>query len=178
MRKLTLYISISLDGYIAEINGGLEWLENFPNPKETDYGYQEFYEKVDTLIMGGKTYRHILDMCDKWPYPEKNTYIISHQPIESNKRGIHYLGENWLEEIKFIKDQKGQDIWLVGGGEIASEMLNAGLIDTMIITEFPVLLGNGIPLYNPPFKKSHWSILRGRYYINGVTQTEYGLKKE
>lgn len=85
MRKLTLYISISLDGYIAEINGGLEWLENFPNPKETDYGYQEFYEKVDTLIMGGKTYRHILDMCDKWPYPEKNTYIISHQPIKATK---------------------------------------------------------------------------------------------
>ena len=178
MRKLILYISISLDGYIAGSNDNLDWLEKFPNPNQIDYGYPSFYDSIDTLIMGGKTFRVIRDKCKTWPYPEKIVYIISHIPRETTKRGIHFLGDNWIEEIEVIKAQKGKDIWLVGGGEITSEILKHELLDRMILTTIPILLGEGVPLFKPSYKPSKWTIVHSEQYENGVFQTDYRRIKE
>ncbi len=76
MKKIILYIAASLDQRIAEPDGSLEWLTGFPNPEKTDYGYKELLSSVDTVIMGGRTYREIMNMDVIWPYPKQMTYVV------------------------------------------------------------------------------------------------------
>ncbi|MEA4810021.1 dihydrofolate reductase family protein [Macellibacteroides fermentans] len=78
MKRIILYIAASLDQRIAEPDGGLEWLIGLPNPKKEDYGYKEVLASVDTVIMGGRTYREFLNMDIIWPYSEQMAYVVSH----------------------------------------------------------------------------------------------------
>lgn len=176
MRKLILYIATSIDGLIAGNNGDLKWFDNFPNPKQTDYGYQGFYDTVDTVIMGGKTFRAIANMDVEWPYAGKTTYLISKTNKDPGIPGVSVLGENWETELKAILAQKGKNVWVVGGGELVGLLLKAGFIDTMILSQFPTILGKGTPLFTHVYDFSKWELSRGRYFSNGVIQTEYVRK--
>ena len=115
MKKIILYIAASLDQRIAEPDGGLEWLTGFSNPEKTDYGYKDLLASVDTVIMGGKTYRELLNMDVIWPYTNQHTYVVSHHNW-STKENISFITENIIEEISELRNQQGKDIWLVGGG--------------------------------------------------------------
>lgn len=176
MRKIVLYIATSIDGLIAGENDDIKWLDNFPNPKKSDYGYAQFYDSIDTLLMGGRTFRVINKLVEAWPYHEKETYIISRQMTEDpTTPRVSLLGANWINEIRAIKEQKGKDIWIVGGGEILGELLKYNLVDKMIISHFPVLLGKGKRLFNNDYDSSNWELSRGKYFPNGVVQAEYVL---
>lgn len=176
MRKIKLYIATSIDGYIARSDGDLDWLTGFPNPEKTDYGYQTLFESIDIVIMGGRTYRDILSMDVVWPYQAKNTYVITHHSL-SEEKNIQFITHDIVETITQIRNENGQDIWLVGGGEIASMLLNHELIDEMIITTVPIILGNGIPLFSKITKESQWEISIYHKYKNGVTQSHYKIKR-
>lgn len=178
MRKIKLYIAISLDGYIARPDGDLDWLTTFPNPEASDYGYQEFYDTIDTIIMGGKTHRTIVAMAIPWPYEDKTSYIVSRQEGRSSTQQIRILNDNPIQAITQLKEQDGKAIWLVGGGELVALLLNHDLIDTMIITTIPTLLGSGIPLFPTPIKGSDWNVVHTQSYTNGVMTTEYEISKK
>lgn len=77
MRKVKLYIATSLDGYIARKDGALDWLDNIPHPENEDYGYQEFYDSIDTVIMGRGTYEVVLGFDVDWPYSTCTTLVMS-----------------------------------------------------------------------------------------------------
>jgi dihydrofolate reductase len=77
MRSLKLYIAISLDNHIARSNGSVDWLESVPNPEQHDYGYQTFYDSIDTTLMGFNTYQEILNFGVYFPYPDKSNYVFS-----------------------------------------------------------------------------------------------------
>lgn len=172
MRKIKLYIAASIDGYIARIDGDLDWLMEYPINPETNYGYNDFYESVDTVIMGGKTYRDILNLDVIWPYPEQMTYVVScHNWGE--KENISFITENVIETISELRNQEGKDIWLVGGGELLSMLLTADLVDEMIITTIPVVLGSGISLFPNSPKESKWELKSSENYKNGVVQVTY-----
>lgn len=176
MRKIKLYIACSLDGYIATADDGLDWLIGFPNPDNNDYGYNSFYETVDTLIMGGKTYRVITNMGEEWPYSGKTTYLISRN--ETNlPPDIIKLSDKWLEEIANMKEENGKDIWLMGGGEIISPLVERQLIDEMIITYIPTLLGKGIPLFPPVKEESVWKTIKSTCFESGVLQATFEIVK-
>ena len=128
MKKIKLYIAASLDGYIARPDGDIEWLTGFPNPSNSDYGYKDFLTTVDTVIMGGRTYRDILCMDVIWPYKGMDTYVISHHTWE-NKEDIRFITENIVETVAGLREKEGKDIWLIGGGEIISMLLDADLVD-------------------------------------------------
>ena len=85
MKRIKLYIAVSLDGYIARPDGDIDWLTEFPNPSKIDYGYKDFFESVDMVIMGGQTYRDIICMDVVWPYKNKTTYVVTRNPIDLNK---------------------------------------------------------------------------------------------
>ena len=176
MRNIKLYIATSIDGYIARSDGDLDWLTGFPNPEKTDYGYQTLFEFIDIVIMGGRTYRDILSMDVVWPYQAKKTYVITHHSLAEEKN-IQFITHDIVEKITQIRNENGQDIWLVGGGEIASMLLNHELIDEMIITTVPIILGNGIPLFSKITKESQWEISIYHKYKNGVTQSHYKIKR-
>lgn len=172
MKRIKLYIAISLDGYIARPDGDIDWLTEFPNPSKIDYGYKDFFESVDMVIVGGQTYRDIICMDVVWPYKSKTTYVVTRNPIDLNKE-VKFITENIFDAICQLKRGEGRDIWLVGGGELTSMLLNENLIDEMIITHIPIILGQGIPLFPNSSKESRWNLKDCVLYDNHVYMTTY-----
>lgn len=175
MKKIILYIAASLDQRIAEPDGGLDWLTGFPNPEKTDYKYHDLLASVDTVIMGGKTYRELLNMDVIWPYPNQHTYVVSHHDW-GTKENISFITENIIETIYELRNQEGKDIWLVGGGELISMLLAADLVDEMRITYIPIILGKGIPLFPEQPKESKWELTGNKTYNSDVLMVEYRKK--
>ena len=148
----------------------------YPVNVETNYGYDGFFESIDTVIMGGRTYRDILNMDVVWPYKDKTTYVITRNSMDS-KDDIHFVSENVIETVSALQNKTGKVIWLVGGGEMISLFLSHELIDEMIITTIPVILGNGIPLFPSISKDSEWETITNHKYENGVIQIHYKIKR-
>lgn len=176
MRKIKLYIACSLDGYIATMDNGLDWLTEFPNPQNDDYGYDSFYDTIGTLIMGGNTYRAIANMEVEWPYEGKMTYLVS-RTEQTLSHNITLLSSNWLEKLGDLKNEEGKDIWVVGGGEIISQLINNQLLDEMIITYIPVLLGEGKSLYPSLKQQSSWKTTETICFKSGVMQAVFQLNR-
>ena len=141
MRKIILFIASSLDGYIARENGDIDWL-----PENTASGYDNFIKSVDTVIMGKTTYDQILTFGE-YPYKDKKSFVFTRNYNQSNDKNTKFV----FDVKKFVNQgfpDAGKNIWLVGGAEIISSFLKQGAIDEIIISVIPVLLGNGIPLFN------------------------------
>lgn len=172
MKKIILYIAASLDQRIAEPDGSLDWLTEFPNPEKTDYGYKDLLASVDTVIMGGKTYRELLNMDVIWPYPNQQTYVVSHHEW-SKQENVSFITGNIIETISELCNRDGKNIWLVGGGELVSMLLAADLIDEMQICYIPLILGRGIPLFPEQRATSKWTLCESKTYSNGVFFTTY-----
>lgn len=176
MKKIILYIAASLDQYIAEPDDGLEWLTDFPNPEKTDYGYKELLSSVDTVIIGGRSYRELECMDIIWSYPNHHTYIVSHH-VWNAKENVSFITDNIIETISKLRNKSGKNIWLVGGGELISMLLAVDLIDEMRITYIPVILGKGIPLFPEQPKESIWELIESTGCKNGVLMVNYKRKK-
>ena len=161
MRKIILCITSSLDQRIAEPDGSLDWLAGFPNPEKTDDDCKELLASVDTVIMGGKAYRELLNMDVIWPYPNQHTHVVSHHEWNAD-RNVSFITENIIETITELLNEPGEDILLAGGGELVSILLAADLIDEMQITYIPVILGNGVPLFPKQPKESKWRLLESK----------------
>ncbi|MFQ9317661.1 dihydrofolate reductase family protein [Dysgonomonas mossii] len=173
MKKIKLYIAASIDGYIADIEGGLDWLSEYPITSELNYGYDKFFDSVDTVILGGRTYRDILNMDVIYPYKDKISYVITRNKMNNPKENIHFISENITETVSELKKQEGKAIWLVGGSEVIAILLDNDLIDEMIITTIPVILGSGIPLFPNTSKESAWQLHNTHSYSNNILQVEY-----
>ena len=166
MRKLKLYIAASLDGYIAGPNGQIDWLDA---GGDADYGYQEFYASIDTTLMGNSTYSVTLSV-DKFPYPDKANYVFTKSTLPRDTDHVQFVSGDITAFVRSLKEQPGKDIWLVGGGQINTVMLNAGLIDEMILTAFPLVLGEGVPLFAPGATRHCFRTLSCHSYETGVIQ--------
>lgn len=177
MKKIKLYVATSIDGYIADKTGGLDWLSGFPITTEFNYGYGEFFDSVDTVIMGGKTYRDILNMDIIYPYKNKATYVITRNNTALSAKQVYFISENIIGNISKLQTSKGKDIWLVGGGEIVSLFLDYELIDELILTLIPITLGTGIPLFPKHSKESKWIAIKTQKFENGVVQIKYEREK-
>jgi dihydrofolate reductase len=174
MAQVQLYIATSLDGYIARPDGNLDWLESFPNPDLLDYGYMDFIKQIGTVIMGRKTYSWVIDGGQEWPYTEQDTYVVTrNQGLELKiPKGKAFSGD-LSELIKSLRTTAEKDIWLVGGGELNTLFLNQDLIDKMIITVIPVIIGEGIPLFPNKPKESTWKLEHSEAFSTGVISLAY-----
>lgn len=144
-RKLTVFIASSLDGYIAAKDESLEWL--FKVEGEGDNGYSRFYDTVDTVIMGRKTYDWILKhMEGEFPYKGKQCYVFSKTAREEHDH-VKFIQGDIASFTNRLKNEAGGTIWLVGGGDLIQSFAKEGLIDEWIITAAPTLIGEGIPLF-------------------------------
>ncbi len=174
--KLTLYIATSLDGYIADPNGGVDWLEPFetePTPQDPD-GYEAFFETVDALVMGSTTYEQILSFGD-WPYQEKPAYVLTrrelpleHEHIERVEGPVEHLAERLRHEHDHV--------WIVGGSKVARSFLKADELDEIRLTIAPVLLGNGIPLFEDTDTQRRLDLLEAKPFSNGLVELHYSVE--
>jgi dihydrofolate reductase len=169
MKKIILYIAASLDQRIAESDGSLEWFTGVPNPQKTNSEYKDLLASVDTVLIGGRAYRELLNMDLIWPYQEQMTYVVSRHNW-GDEDNIRFITDNIIENISALRNDPGKDILLVGGGELTSMLLAMDLIDEMQITYIPVILGKGIPLFPEQSKESKWELMASKAY-NTFTQT-------
>ncbi len=171
MRKIILYTASSLDGFIAGPKGEIDWL-----PQGGDYGYTEFFASVDTTLMGNATYKLTLKLGPE-ECKEKKNYVFAHNPPKKHLPWFEFVSHDAEDFVRTLKRQKGKDIWLLGGGKLNTTMLNAGLIDEMIVSIIPVILGKGIPLFTDEAKRSTFKTTAMKSFENGVVQVTMRKKR-
>lgn len=170
-RKLILYIAMSLDGYIAKKDDDISFLFEVEKEGE-DYGHSAFLETVDTIIVGRKTYDKILSMGIEWPYGSREVYVLT-RSLKPDSGTLHFYNGNLSDLISKLKNQDGKHIYCDGGAETIHQLLLDDLIDEMIISIIPVLLGDGISLFNEGFQEKKLQLLSADSFEKGVVQLHY-----
>lgn len=173
MRKVVLFIAMSLDGYIADSNGGVEWLNGQGNDNENIDTYSEFTKDIDTVLMGWNTYHQIVTELSptEWIYSDFTTYVITHNKSNSNEQ-ILFTDEKPIDLLEKLKQQDGKDIWICGGANLVQQIMCADLIDRYYISVIPTLLGKGIKLFGELSKEQKLSLVQTRNY-NGIVELVY-----
>jgi len=175
MIQTILYIAISLEGFIAKPDGNLEWLTSFPTPSNgDDYGYSELLKNIETTIMGRKTYEEVLNFGIEWPYKGLHSYIVSsNQNLEIKSPDTYLLNQNISDFITKLKNKSKKNIWIIGGGQLVTNFLKLELIDKMILTIIPKILGDGIPLFFNNGHESAWKLNENKSFNTGVVQLTF-----
>lgn len=174
MIKTVLYIATSLDGFIARPDGNIDWLTSIPSPQEGDYGYAELLNSIGTTIMGRKTYEKIIGFGVDWPYIGLDSYVLtSDKALKIQSPETYLLTENIKDFITEIKTKTNKDIWLIGGGQLIRSFINEGLLDKMIITVIPKIIGEGIPLFADNPKETNWKLIEAKPFDTGVVNLTY-----
>jgi len=173
MRKLSLFIATSLDGYIAKPNDDLNFLKTVEKEGE-DYGYAEFIANVDTIILGRKTYDYVLKKIDSSYYEngQRDVFVITRTERPTSGRTTFYNGE-LPELVQRLKSVSGKNIYCDGGAEIINELLKDDLVDEFIISVVPVLVGNGIRLFKDGRPEQQLELVQAKSFDTGLTQLHY-----
>ena len=169
-KKVILYIAMSLDGYIAKPNDDLSFLSIVEKVGE-DYGYSELLSQVDTIILGRKTYDWVMQVGEL-PYKDKNVYIIT-KTLRPNKGKIVFYSGNLTELIHNLKIQNQKNILCEGGAEIVNELLRKDLIDELIISIIPILVGKGIRLFDENRPEQLLKLISVKTFESALIQLHY-----
>ena len=172
-----VFIATSLDGFIARKDHAIDWLENQGTTTE-EHGYTQFIDSVDGIIFGRKTYEVVLNLTsdDDWPYPKP--VIVLSRTLTNSDIPLHLadkvtITDQTPSDLLATLDQKGWKRAYVDGGITIQSFLNEGLIDDLIITTLPVLIGRGIPLFGNTTKDIHLELINTRQYPSGLAQSHY-----
>lgn len=178
--KAIVFIAASLDGFIARKDGDVSWLESFePMDEGEDGGYGEMFAFVDALVMGRGTFEKVISFDIPWPYGDKPVIVMSKTLTKlPAKAGEHVRITSCTprELIAQLEDEGMQKIY-IDGGKVIQFFLREGLIDEITVTQMPVLLGSGIPLFGAIGKEIRLELLAIKSWPNGFVQFRYGVKK-
>lgn len=166
MRKLVLFIAASLDGFIARKDGSIDWLFS-----DADYGYSKFFKSIGTVIVGRKTYEQALGFGE-YPFKGKKCYVFTAKQKGRKDANATFVSEPVSFSKKLLKSA-GKDVWLVGGSEIISLLMNAGLVAEIIVSIHPIILGSGIPLFNKIKKEITLRLIGSKEFRSGLVQLHY-----
>ncbi len=174
--KATVYIATSIDGFIARENGGIDWLPAIGDGE--DYGYREFIDSVDAIVMGRKTFETVLSF-GSWPYGKKPVIVLSSRQVEipQNIEGtVESISSSPKEVVRRLAERGFKHLYIDGGKTIQG-FLREGLIDRIIITRIPILLGTGIPLFGPTQHDIKLRHIETRQFESGLVQSRYDVLK-
>lgn len=179
--KVSVYIATSLDGFIARVDGGLDWLNeaNSAVSEGEDCGFSAFMDSVDTLVMGRKTYEQVLSFGE-WPYGATPVIVLSRSPISfpSTLPGtVSHSSEPLRELLDRLAGNGVQHVYVDGGATIQG-FLSQWLVDKIILTVIPIILGDGIPLFSSVGSDIHLTHLKTTSFDFGFVQTTYAVKKD
>jgi dihydrofolate reductase len=176
MRRLILYIAVSVDGKIADKDGSVDWLYAVENEEKTDYGYNKFYSSIDTTISGYNTYKQITVLNKNFPYVGKTNYVFTKKEDLQVANHVKFINLDVVEFVRNLKRQEGKDIWLVGGGKLVATLFDNDLLDEMQICIMPIIVGEGIPLFNLPTHEQVLTLEEYTMYKNGAILLRYRKK--
>jgi dihydrofolate reductase len=172
--KNKVFIATSLDGYIADSNGGIDFLFSVSNPENDDMGYSALMKDIDAILMGRNTFEKVLSFGVEWPYPVPVFIWTSRslQLTEELKDKVEILSGT-VEDILHTIHEKGFEQLYIDGGRTIQGLLQADLIDEMTITTIPVLLGGGIPLFGALSSPLAFRCVETKHYLNSIVQGRY-----
>jgi dihydrofolate reductase len=170
-RNVILYIAMSLDGYIAKDTDNLDFLSLVETPGE-DYGYAAFQTEVDTLIWGRKTYDKVLSFGIPFPHKDKRCIVLSKTRVGKDEN-VEYFNGPVKDLIAALQQQPGKGIYCDGGAEVVTALLNDQLIDRMIISIIPHLVGNGVRLFKGGRPEQYLKLVRSSTFPSGLVQLWY-----
>src|SRR5438067_2695425 len=161
MRQIRYAVAMSLDGYIADPKGGFDWIVQDP-----DMDFAAKFAKVDTLLMGRRTYDLMKSMSGAGGGIAEGMSIVVVSRTLKQRDHPHatILFRGWREAVRKLRAKPGKDIWLFGGGELFRSMLEADLVDSVDVAIIPLLLGGGIPLLPPPAPRASLRLVKPRTY--------------
>jgi dihydrofolate reductase len=170
MRKIIYGVGTSLDGYIARLDGSLDFLHLRPS----NYSMAPFFKTIDVGLMGRKTYEVGVRMSGgKFKSHGLRCYIFSRSLPEGERDGAIFVHEEPKRFVEELRKEEGKDIWLAGGGELAREFLKEDLVDELYLGIVPVLVGEGIPLFAPGFPQREFTLMESRTYSGGLIALKY-----
>ena len=168
MRKVILYIAVSLDGYIADSEGSVEWISGQDKNVEMEDTFTPFFSGVDTVIMGKRTYDQIVT--------ELSPDQLTHHSEEEGTENIRFRNMDVCQLVEELKQESGKDVWICGGAEVAQQLIANNQIDIYHLAIIPVLLGNGTRLFGATDKKIDLEMIRTKKY-NGIIEVVYSRRK-
>ena len=168
-----VFVATSLDGFIADENGGIDWLIEVPNPDKTDYGYAELMKNTDALVMGRSTFEKVL-IFGEWFYT-KPVFVLSNSLTE--------IPENLIGKVEIVKgdvqdvvknlNSQGYKNLYIDGGKLIQGFLKEDLIDELIINKIPILLGKGIPLFDDIDQKLKFKHTKTEVFNDSLVMSRY-----
>ena len=169
MRKIILGLAVSLDGFIESPNGEYDWCFT-----DQDYGMTEFYKRIDSLFIGRRSYELLLAMGDDaMPgFPKLKEYVFS-TTLKEVKPGVTLIHGDIKETVEKIKSEPGKDIWLFGGANLTSSLLNLNLVDEMSLAVHPIILGSGKPLFSDLKNRIPLNLIDTTTYSSGLVNLVY-----
>jgi dihydrofolate reductase len=169
--RCSVFIAASLDGFIARVDGGIDWLSVVERPRE-DYGYRAFHDSFDVLIVGRRTYEMALSF-DSWPYAGKRCIVLTHSAFEA-KHGEEFYAGPPRALVARLSAENARRAY-VDGGAVIQQFLADGLINDMTVSIIPVLLGEGIRLFGNTGRDVPLKLVANRAFQSGLVQLEYRL---
>ena len=196
MTTTVYYCASSLDGYIAEVDDSLDWLLNYqgtfaheaaePGPMSEGGGYERFYEGVRALVAGSATYEWILDHLDvagggEWPYRRKPCWVLSSRELrlpEGEGADVRVVDASVGELYGEMAAAAGDGVlWVIGGGGVASQFADEGLLDEVQVTVVPIVLGDGKPLFEHRLTNGAMQLTGTRTFKNGMVELRYAVRR-
>ena len=194
MSKTQYYCAASLDGYIAETDDSLDWLFKYegsfegesaePGPMTKGGAYERFYEGTGALISGATTYEFVLGHLDEdseWPYAGKPYWVLSSRDLPVPEGGgvdVRIVNAKVTDLCdQMIAAAGGRNLWNVGGGNVASQFADEGLLDEVVVTVVPVVLGAGKPLFNRRLPDGAMQLVGTRAFNTGMVELRYEIRR-
>lgn len=176
--KNKVYIGTSLDGYIADKNGALDWLDSIPNPNGESMGYFEFMSGIDALVMGRTTFETVCGFDVEWPY-QKPVFVLSNSltEIQESHKDKAFLVKGDLKEVLAHIHEKGYKSLYIDGGRTIQNFLKEDLIDEITITTIPILLGGGFSLFGELNERQMFELVESKVYLDQIVQSHFKRKR-
>ena len=170
MRRLRYSVVISLDGFIARLDGSFDWI-----PDDPTIDFAALYAEFDTLLMGRKTWDVLRAQQPYGPAEAMQKIVVSRHHPPGTEGRITFIDALPSGYVRKLKEQPGKDIWLFGGGEVFGQLLAAGLVDSVEVAIMPVLLGAGIPLLGGGPTTARLRLIRCQQRPSGIVMLEYAV---
>jgi dihydrofolate reductase len=191
MAKVQYYCAATLDGFIADPDDGLGWLLDYegsyegpeaePGPMGEGGSYEPFYKEVGALVSGSTTYEWVLDKLEEWPYAGKPCWVLSSRDLrkpEGSEDEVRIVDAQ-VEEIheQVLESAGDRNVWILGGGNVASQYAAAGLLDELLLTVVPVVLAEGKPLFAEPVPGGPLKLTGTTVHRTGMVELRYELPR-
>ncbi len=177
-KRNIVFIARSIDGYIADKDGGIDWLHSVPNPNNLDMGYSELLSRIDAILMGRNTFEMVCSFDIEWPY-KKPVFVMS--------TSLNTIPEKYKNQVALVKGtltkileqihSKGYLKLYIDGGKTIQSFLQEDLIDELILTTIPIVLGGGVPLFADLPKPLTMEHVKSEVFLNALTQDTYHRKR-